>query len=244
MGGGSCVLDRSSTVRARGGLIGQGSVEPMRPEEAKWLLAIVNEHGDETLTRLVVWALQLDGGLPLLAPTMGAQPVDVLVLPRPIPDDFEIPDGLSLSWSRPVRDIHALVQRRSAWLARQRGEAPPRRGRPRGANAADAEVRADLARAVAAVWARLAVVIGGDSGSTAARRRQVATTNTPAGKRNRVNVESFPLTLGCWLLRRRGLSYDEIAERLGEVATGVKFDDLRSRARKYARVAEGIIAER
>jgi hypothetical protein len=211
----------------------------MRPEEARWLLAIVNKHGDETLSRLVVWALEFDKRLVLLAPSMLEQPVDVFIPGQAIPDD------LSVSWRRPVRDIRALVQRRSAWLARQRGEAPPRRGRPRGANAADAEIRADLARAVAAVWSRLAVLIAGDSGSTATRsRRRVATINTPARKRTRVDVESFPLTLGCLLLRRRGLSYSKIAERLGEVAPGVEFDDLRSRARKYVRVAEGIIAER
>jgi hypothetical protein len=211
----------------------------MRPEEAKWLLAIVNERGDERLTRLVVWALEFDRTLLLLAPSMGAQPVDVLISRQAIPDE------LSLSWRRPVGDIHELVQRRSAWLARKRREAPPRRGRPRGMNAADAEIRADLARAVAAVWSRLAVVIAGDSGSTAAGRRWPdATINTPTAKRKRVDVESFPLTLGCWLLRQGGLSYSAIARHLADVVPGVEAVDLRSRARKYVRVADWVISRR
>lgn len=212
----------------------------MRPEEARWLLAIVNEQGDEKLSRLVVWTLELDRTLLLVAPSMGAQPVDVFVPGQAIPDD------LSVSWRRPVRDIRALAQRRSAWLATKRHEAPPRRGRPRGVNPADADIRADLARAVAAVWSHLAVVIAGDSGATAARRRRrvVATVHAPAEKPSRVNVGSFPLTLGSWLLRRRGLYYSEIAERLAEVSPGVNFDDLRSRASKYVRVADRAIALR
>lgn len=212
----------------------------MRPEEARWLLAIVKEHGDEKLHRLVIWALELDRTLVLLARSMGAQPVDIFVPGQAIPDD------LSVSWRRPVRDIRALVQRRSAWLATKRHEAPPRRGRPRGVNLADAEIRADLARAVAAVWSHLAVVIAGDSESTAAQRqrRVLATGYAPAEKPSRVNVESFLLTLGSWLLRRRGLYYSQIAERLAEVSPGVDFDDLRSRASKYVRVADRAIALR
>jgi hypothetical protein len=171
---------------------------------------------------------------------MVAQPVEVLLPGQPVPED------LALSWLRPVSDIHALAKRRSAWLARERREAPFRRGRPLGANASGAEIRADLARAVAAVWSRLAVVITArDFGSTAAgRRRRAATINTPAAKRDRVDVESFPLTLGCWLLRQGGLSYSEIAQRLGEVVPGVEAVDLRSRARKYVRVADGVISRR
>lgn len=197
----------------------------MRPEEARWLLGIVTEYDDEKLTGLVLRAFQTDRELCLLAPTSFAQPVDVLLCGQPIPDD------LVVSWRQSVSDVHALVKRRSVWLARQRREAAPSRGRPLGMNAAAAERRNHLAGAIAAVWSYVAMTVEREADMS------TTTVESPA----RVEVASFPKTLGCWVLRRRGLSYSEIAGRLRELVPG-DVDDLRASARKYVRAADGLVS--
>lgn len=230
----------------------------MCPDESKWLLTVVREHGDRRLTRLVMEAFCEDPDLVLLAPIEGTllgYPVDVLLGGEPIPAGMSrslfgrslLPDYPEAhpARGRPPSKIIGRIFPPADPEARPGAIATDVQIREmiaRSAIVGEAQVRAKLRKNVGRVWSYVREAVVGlpreaPAGRVVVDGKSQRWVETP----ERIDVQGFPLVLGCWLLHRRGHSYSKIAERLRAVVPRADVADVRPRAARYVRAAKRVI---